>query len=290
MPNSAGAEARTRPLMLTFFGAHVLGRPVAVSSGSVIEVLGRVGLGEHAVRTSLNRMVKRGLLERHRQGRKMYFGLSAHAVEVLEDGRERIWRAGVVNRNWDGRWTLVGFSLPEDWRRERHDLRSRLIWAGFGPLQNGLWVAPGMVDVAAAVAGLGLEAHIRVFGGSVLPPTEVRDVLEQAFDVPAMAARYQAFLDRWDTTDGADRTSAGGAGGADRPEAAAGLPDDLARQLVLHSDWLELVRRDPHLPAEHLPEGWPAMRAEAVFRDLAGRWERPAAAEAARILDTLPLG
>ncbi|MWA06863.1 PaaX family transcriptional regulator [Actinomadura sp. LD22] len=271
--------------MLTFFGAHVLGRPVAVSAGSVIEVLGRVGLGEHAVRTSLNRMVKRGLLERHRQGRKMYFALSAHAAEVLEDGRERIWRADVVNRNWDGRWTLVGFSLPEDWRRERHDLRSRLIWAGFGPLQNGLWVAPGMVDVAAAVAGLGLEAHIRVFGGSLLPPTQVRDVLEQAFDVPAMAARYQAFLDRWDTAGDADR-----GGGAGCPDAAAGLPDDLARQLVLHSDWLELVRRDPHLPAEHLPEGWPAMRAEAVFRDLAGRWERPAAAEAARILDTLPLG
>ncbi|WP_243777112.1 PaaX family transcriptional regulator [Actinomadura nitritigenes] len=286
MPNSAGAEARTRPLMLTFFGAHVLGRPVAVSSGSVIEVLGRVGLGEHAVRTSLNRMVKRGLLERHRQGRKMYFALSAHAAEVLEDGRARIWRAGVVNRNWDGQWTLVGFSLPEDWRRERHDLRSRLIWAGFGPLQNGLWVAPGAVDVAAAVAGLGLESHIRVFGGSVLPPTEVRDVLEQAFDVPAMAARYQAFLDRWDTPGSGDGAAAGG----DCPDAAIGLPDDLARQLVLHSDWLELVRRDPHLPAEHLPEGWPAMRAETVFRDLAGRWERPAAAEAARILDTLPLG
>ena len=285
MPNSAAAEARTRPLMLTFFGAHVLGRPVAVSAGSVIEVLGRVGLGEHAVRTSLNRMVKRGLLERHRQGRKMYFALSAHAAEVLEDGRERIWRAGVVNRNWDGRWTLVGFSLPEDWRRERHDLRSRLIWAGFGPLQNGLWVAPGAVDVAAALAGLGLESHIRVFGGSVLPPTQVRDVLETAFDVPAMASRYQAFLDRWDTAGGGE-----GAGAADCQDAAAGLPDDLARQLVLHSDWLELVRRDPHLPAEHLPEGWPAMRAEAVFRDLAGRWERPAAAEAARILDTLPLG
>ncbi|MFB4302062.1 PaaX family transcriptional regulator C-terminal domain-containing protein [Actinomadura sp. NTSP31] len=273
MPESAAAEARAQPVMLTFFGVHLLGRPVAVSAGSVITVLDRVGIGEHAVRTSLNRMVKRGLLERHRQGRKMYFALTPHAVGVLEDGRERIWRAGVVNRRWDGQWTLVGFSLPEDWRRERHDLRSRLIWAGFGPLQNGLWVAPGLVDVAAAVAGLGLESHIRVFGGSVLAPTEVRDVLEQAFDVSVMGARYQAFVDRWDA-----------------PDAASGLPDDLARQLVLHSDWLELVRRDPHLPAEHLPADWPAVRAEAVFRDLAERWAPPAAAEAARILDTLPLG
>jgi phenylacetic acid degradation operon negative regulatory protein len=272
MPEPA-VEARTQPVLLTFFGAHVLGRSVAVAAGSVIAVLGRVGIGEHAVRTSLNRMVKRGLLERHRQGRKMYFALTPHAVGVLEDGRERIWRAGVVNRHWDGQWTLVGFSLPEDWRRERHDLRSRLIWAGFGPLQNGLWVAPGLVDVAAALAGLRLDSHVRAFGGSVLPPTQVRDVLEQAFDVAAMGARYQAVLDRWDGED-----------------AASGLPDDLARQLVLHSDWLQLVRRDPHLPVEHLPADWPAMRAEAVFRDLAGRWARPAAAAAKQILDTVPLG
>ncbi|MEU2129889.1 hypothetical protein [Streptomyces sp. NPDC018352] len=33
--------------------------------------------------------------------------------------------------------------------------------------------------------------------------------------------------------------------------------DDLGRQLLLHTDWLDLVRRDPHLP-----EDWPTARAE----------------------------
>lgn len=179
----SGPEPRTQSLMLTFFGAHVLGRPIAVSSGSVIAALGRLGSTEEAVRTTLNRMVKRGLLERRRQGRKTYFGLTPHAVQVLTDGRDRIWRTGAVNRDWDGRWTMVGFSLPEAWSRERHDLRSRLIWAGFGPLQNGLWVAPARVDVREMVAGLGLEPYLRVFRAEVETPTDVREVLEQAFDV-----------------------------------------------------------------------------------------------------------
>ena len=34
----------------------------------------------------------------------------------------------------------------------------------------------------------------------------------------------------------------------------ADAPDDLARQLLLHTEWLQLVRQDPRLPAEHLPE------------------------------------
>lgn len=266
--SSTEPSPRPQSLMLTFFGIHVLGRDLAVSSGSVIDALGRVGVTEEAVRSTLTRMVGRGLLERHRQGRKMYFALTPRAVSVLQDGHDRVWRRGAANLDWDGQWTLVGFSLPEAWRRERHDLRSRLTWGGFGPLQNGLWVAPGSVDVAALLDDLGLDAYLRVFRGTVLKPTEVPTILETAFDTAAIAAEYHAFLRRW---------SGPGAGGA----------DPLGSQLLLHTDWLELVRSDPHLPAEHLPSDWPAIGAEEVFHALAEEWEGEARAEAERTLDTV---
>ncbi|OLE27146.1 MAG: PaaX family transcriptional regulator [Catenulispora sp. 13_1_20CM_3_70_7] len=259
---------RPQSLMLTFFGIHVLGRDLAVASGSVIDALGRAGVTEEAVRSTLTRMVRRGLLERHRQGRKTYFALTPHAVAVLQDGHDRVWRRGAANRDWDGQWTLVGFSLPEAWRRERHDLRSRLTWGGFGPLQSGLWVAPGSVDVASLLGELGLDAHLRVFRGAVGKPTEVAAVVESAFDTRAIAAEYHEFLDRW---------SSRGAEGA----------DPLGRQLLLHTDWLELVRRDPHLPTEHLPSDWPAIRAEELFHTLAQTLAATAHSEAARVLDTI---
>ncbi|HEY0578623.1 MAG TPA: hypothetical protein VGD73_31350, partial [Pseudonocardia sp.] len=62
----------------------------------VIQVFDRVGISEEAVRSTLTRMVKRGLLTRHRNGRRVYFGLSARATEVLEDGARRVWQAGAV--------------------------------------------------------------------------------------------------------------------------------------------------------------------------------------------------
>lgn len=265
-------SARPQSLMFSFLGIYVLGRGTAVHSGSVIDVFARLGVSEEAVRSTLARMVKRDLLVRHRRGRKVYLGLTAHAAQVLTDGRRRVWETGVVNRSFDGTWTLVGFSLPDSRRSTRHDLRSRLVWDGFGPLQSGLWIAPGVRDVGEILAPLDLGDSVTVLTARALAPTEAADLVRKAFDIEQIAGRYLAFLARWDTG---------------RPLPAA--PDDLARQLLLHTDWLQLVRQDPHLPAEHLPAGWPAIRAEQVFHTLAHEYEPRARKLADAVLDELAL-
>ncbi|MFC9618769.1 PaaX family transcriptional regulator C-terminal domain-containing protein [Streptomyces sp. NPDC056930] len=89
-----------------------------------------------------------------------------------------------------------------------------------------------------------------------------------AFDVDAIAEGYRSFLVRW----------------GDGP-APAEARDDLGRQLLLHTDWLDLVRRDPYLAAEHLPGEWPAARAETLFRELAARFAPGASRIAEEILD-----
>ncbi|MFG1616119.1 PaaX family transcriptional regulator [Nonomuraea wenchangensis] len=263
---------RPQSLMFSFLGIYVLDRGVAVYSGSVIDVFARLNVSEEAVRSTLARMVKRNLLIRHRQGRKVYFGLAPHAAEVLKDGRRRVWETGAVNRDWDGTWTVVGFSLPDSRRSTRHDLRSQLIWNGFGLLQNGLWIAPGEKDVTGIIASLELGDHVTVLTASAFKPTETADLVRKAFDIERIAGRYRAFLTQWDV-----------------PRPLPGAPDDLARQLLLHTDWLQLVRQDPHLPAAHLPPDWPAIRAEQLFQVLAREYETRAAEQAAAILDELPV-
>ncbi|ETK36922.1 PaaX family transcriptional regulator [Microbispora sp. ATCC PTA-5024] len=263
---------RPQSLMFSFLGIYVLHRRTAVYSGSVIDVFARLGVSEEAVRSTLARMVKRTLLTRYRRGRKVYFGLTAHAADVLEDGRRRVWETGAVNRDWNGTWTVVGFSLPDSRRSTRHDLRSRLIWNGFGLLQSGLWIAPGTKDVTGILASLDLGDHVTVLTASAFKPTEAADLVRKAFDIEQIARRYRSFLAQWDV-----------------PRPLPEAPDDLTRQLLLHTDWLQLVRQDPHLPAEQLPEDWPAIRAEQVFHTLARDYEQPAAKLAAAVLDELDL-
>lgn len=267
-----GPQPRPQSLMLTFFGNHVLERgELGVYSGSIIDVLGRVGVGEQAVRSTLTRMVNRGLLQRQREGRKMFFGLTPQATRVLIDGRTRIWKQGAVNDDWDGSWTLLGFSLPDSWKRQRHDLRSRLTWSGFGALYSGLWIAPGHVDVSATVAELGLTAHVKIFHAQASEVTDIEQMIRDTWDLESIAARYVTFDKRW---------SAHLGNGPD--------DDPIGTRLRLVSEWLWTIRTDPRLPSRHLPPAWPARTAQETFHQVANQ-THPALTAAQATLETTPL-
>ena len=259
--------------MLTFLGDQVLGRGVRVYTGSVIEVFRSVGVGEQATRSTLTRMVGRGLLHRQREGRRTYVGLTARSEAILRDGERRIWGTGAVNRDWDGTWTLLGFSLPESWQRQRHDLRSQLTWAGFGPLFSGLWLAPGEVDVSPLVGELGLGARVKVFRAHADSGMDIGAMIEETWELPELASRYEEFTERWQ--------------GREDP-----LPepeDALVLRLRLHTEWLRIIRGDPRLPVKHLPDDWPAERAEKTFRTVHDRLTPLAREASGRLLDLVPV-
>ena len=271
---AGGGALRPQSLMLTFLGNFVLGAGLCVYSGSIIEVFGRTGVGEHATRSTLARMADRGLLLRQREGRRVYFGLTDRAAAILRDGEDRIWKQGAVNDDWDGTWTLLAFSLPEAAQRRRHDLRSQLTWAGFAPLIGGLWIAPGHADISAIGADPELGPHVTVFRSTADPATDVDRMVRDTWDLTAQAAGYAAFRDRWSAfADGA---------------AAPGL-DELAVKLRLLTEWLHLVRSDPYLPVRHLPQDWPAAGAQDVFRRADARVAAAAQASAEAQLDTVPV-
>ncbi|WP_078942877.1 PaaX family transcriptional regulator [Streptomyces viridochromogenes] len=274
-PDSPGGpQPRPQSLLLAFFGDHVLEEgPLCVYSGSIIDVLGRVGVGEQAVRSTLTRMVGRGLLHRQRQGRRMYFGLTPHATQILHDGRKRVWEASAVNDDWDGTWTLLGFSLPEAWQRQRHDLRSRLTWSGFGALYSGLWIAPGGVDVSEIVAELGIAAHVKIFHARADDATDVDLMIRDTWDLETIAARYTAFENRWITH---------------VTHAVHPPVDPLATHLRLVAEWLGTIRTDPRLPVRHLPADWPARSAEKTFRRITEQTGEPGRRVAAEVLETMP--
>jgi phenylacetic acid degradation operon negative regulatory protein len=266
------AGVRPQTLMLTFLGDTVLGREIAVFSGSYLAVMDRLGVSEEATRSTLTRMVRRGLLARHRRGRRMYFGLTPRATAVLTEGKQRLWQTGAVNRDDGERWTLLGFSLPESRRDDRHLLRSRLRWAGFGPLRSGLWIAPGVVDAATVVTDRRLLDHVLVFHATPAAPTDIGQMVRDAYDLPALAARYDQFIRRWDA-----------------PEPLPVAPDDLARRTWLVSEWLLLLRDDPQIPLRYLPPDWPAVEAEQVFQRRHTELEPHARRMADELIDAIDL-
>jgi phenylacetic acid degradation operon negative regulatory protein len=269
-PSSDPAAARPQSLLFTLLAEHMLDRDLAVFAGSFIEVLGRVGVGEHATRATLVRMTERGLLEGQRHGRKIYYRMTPRLVAILNGGRERIWHSGVVNTREDGAWTMLTFSLPEALRKKRHDLRSRLSWAGFGAMQNGVWIAPSEIDVSSIIDELDLSTQARVFHVRPSSPTIPGSVIRDTFDLESLAARYRAFTAHWQHRNARTET------------------DALVLTLRLSTEWLRIIRDDPRVPVHLLPPHWPAIEAQRLFRTLHGSHRKASEALANKLLDTAP--
>jgi DNA-binding transcriptional regulator PaaX len=261
---------RPETLLLTLFGDHVLDRGIAVSTGGVLTVLERLGVGEHTARATLSRMSHRGLLRTVRRGRQAFLGLTDHGTTVLRDGQRKL-DGDVVEAHWDGRWTLLTFSVPETRRADRHALRTRLGWFGFGPLRSGLWISTSATDISGVLAELDLAAHAEVFRAEACLWTDAARIAGEAWDLPGLAAGYDRFHRRW--TDGPSDDL-----------------DDLSRRVRLGAEWLQLIRRDPVLPLELLPPAWPGVHAAALFHTLRHQWVRPADKLATELFESIEDG
>jgi DNA-binding transcriptional regulator PaaX len=248
-PPGPAAAHRPQSLLLSFFGGLVLdaGLP-PLPSATLLNLLADLGVTEAAARATLKRMTQRGLLNRGQVGRTAEYSLTALAEDVLREARERVISPAPFEHP-DGEWTLLTYSVPESRRDLRHRVRARLTWAGFGGLRDGLWIAPGTVDVAAVLGRSDLADAAELadaFAARPLPGTDLDRLLHRAWDVPAVRDAHLWFIDTWS-----------------RPPQVFG---SVAQLTLLGADWLWLLRTDPGLPAAHLGPNWPAPTSDATHR------------------------
>ena len=156
---SPGAAAQRPPrLLLTLLGDYWWQRTEPLPSSAIVALLGEFGVSDSAARAALSRLTRNGLLVTSKTGRRTYSRLSSRAAAILDDGARRIFSFGAVNQPWDGMWSLVAFSIPEDNRAARDALRKQLRWLGFAPLYDGLWVSPRnhAAEVIGSLQDLGI--------------------------------------------------------------------------------------------------------------------------------------
>lgn len=242
---------RAEQLLLAFLGEVLLdGELEDVPTGVLIGLLGELGISEVSTRTTLARMVDRGLLHKARVGREVTFRATDACDHMLREAQGRVLADDPFAPLGTG-WTLVTFSVPESRRDVRHRVRATLTWAGFGLLRDGLWIAPGAVDVPAALATLDGdldEVELSAFRAFEIEGFSAARAVRAAWRIDHIRALHAEFLRTW---------------------GAAGVVQNPLRDLTaLAADWLALLRADPRLPAEHLTSPWPAAESARTFRRL----------------------
>lgn len=265
---------RPQDLVFTLYGEFLLrpARPVWV--GTLIQLLEPLGVRPASTRTVLSRMARKGWLEATRAGRHSYYGLSPRGRRLLEEGEARIYHPE-RDAAWDGDWTLVWYSIPEEQRSVRDRLRVRLSWLGYGSLGNGLWVSPHDTrdQVRAVADSLGVAERVELFRGRHGSGSDGAALVAQSWDLPGINARYEAFID----THVRDYLSLRDAG----TEGMSGREAFIRRFELVH-DFREFPLVDPFLPRVLHPADWGGECALALFEAYHTLLQRPSS----RYLDT----
>jgi phenylacetic acid degradation operon negative regulatory protein len=246
------AAQRPPRLLLTLLGDYWWQRTEPLPSAAIVAMLTEFGVTDSAARAALSRLTRSGLLVTSKTGRRTFARLSPRAAAILDDGARRIFSFGVANQPWDGLWSVVAFSIPEDNRATRDALRKQLRWLGFAPLYDGLWISPR--DHAAEVIGylkdLGVSTAT-AFRATSVPGDS--DIPARAWDLDGLRGQYEHFIGF------AARLRDTTAAGAVSPR------DALVARTRVMDEWRAFPGLDPDLPAELLPPRWPRPTARELF-------------------------
>jgi phenylacetic acid degradation operon negative regulatory protein len=254
--NPLGGGQRTprpRALVWDLFGDHLRyvgdGR---IPMRALSALLGVFGVGDSTSRVVLARMRRERWFDTYRSGRLSSYALTGRALALLDEGRSRIFGRGTSA--WDGLWRMVIYAVPEPDRSQRDQLRKVLGWHGFGPLASATWISPHpRLDVIAEALQERSAGRFDLLESRALDRAVDREMARRCWDLDALAREYAGLLARYEKLPPLT--------------ALAALPGDqaLRQQVELVTSYRTLPFRDPDLPGELLPEGWPGRRVHEIF-------------------------
>lgn len=253
---------RTQSMIFTVYGDYVRYRGGEIWVGSLIRLMKELGFSEQAVRSALSRMCQRGWLQRVKVGKRSFYSMTPTSSRLLEEGAQRIYYFQQRARQWDGRWHVITYSIPERKRGVREKLRKELTWLGYGALSYGTWISPhnSRREVERVVQELKVKRFVEVFSARHEGFATSQELVSRCWNLEEINRRYAAFLDKY------------------RPRYQSFLhrlqngeevppAECFVERVMLIHEYRKFPFFDPEIPQELWPEGWLAGEAAKLFEN-----------------------
>lgn len=251
---------QTQFLIFTLFGDYVIYRGGTLWTSSLLALMACLDVGERALRSALSRMTGKGWVKSRKKGRMSQYTLTPRGRALLERGAQRIFEP--VLTDWDQRWHLVVYSLPEKKRRQRHVLRKQLTWLGFGHLAPGTWCSPHDrgAELAELFSDLQVEPYVDVFNGRYRGPCSNEELAHRCWDLASIGVQYEDFMAKHEPGY-LECLHQIQRGRAIEPQ------NCFVNRFWLTRDYMTFPQRDPNLPTSLLPPDWIGLKARQLFDD-----------------------
>jgi phenylacetic acid degradation operon negative regulatory protein len=240
---------KARSSLFTLFGEFVHPRGDVVWVGTMIAWMQALGFSEPAVRAAVSRAQRTGWLSVQKIGRKSYYALTPEVRWRVHNAVGRLYQP--LEPDWDGRWRLLTYSIPESRKEARDQFRKELLILGFGAWQNGVWLSPNDTTEAALTLARAhqLEPYVDVFVAERFGQHSNLEVVQQVWDVSALNGRFEVFLQAFSSLP---------------------LPDSPQAAFCVYAQMLHEYRKflflAPDLPSALQPELWRSREAALLFR------------------------
>ena len=181
----------------------------------------------HNFKRLIHKLKYKGYLEK----KKDYYKITQIGREKLNQTLPKYQK----DRPWDGKLYLITYDIPEERKKDRDYLRRYLRKIGGGMLQHSVWLTPynpkGLVVDFVRQTGLGgLILVSELKEGSGIGGRDIFQVVEEVYKLDKLNQEYWRFIER--------------------------VEDKKLSGVELMMDYLAMLKKDPQLPFDLLPQDW----------------------------------
>lgn len=199
--------------------------------------------------------LKTGCIEKIIKGGRPYFRLTSRGKEkTYRDFSLSKWQ----EKKWDGKWRVVIFDIEEKSRKKRDLLRLKLRELGFGMIQESVWISPYdiIVDFREFVRAVGLADQVFALEVSGLLAGDEKSLAAKIWHLEKINDDYKDLFEILTKLHDRVKMSRGEKEREEERKKEGEKAEAEEEIKKRRGEYLEILRKDPCLPKELLPEDW----------------------------------
>ena len=192
----------------------------------------------------ISSLIKEGLIEKTEQG----------AYKLSEKGFLEIVLKfpffRFLRKEWDGKWRIISYEIPEVKRHLRDRLRREMEGWGLGPWHRSFWITPHPIieNLRDLVLGKEEEKYIQAFEANhSFGDREI--LINKVWKTKELEKRYKELFKIWH-------------------DIVASQQDPFLKFKKITAHYVSLLKIDPGLPKELVGERWISFEAWDIFKEI----------------------
>lgn len=249
--------SNTQSMIFTIYGDYISHYGNKIWIGSLIRLLKEFGHNEQSVRVAMSRMMKQGWLESEKKGNKSYYFLTTRGEARMEEAANRIFK--FTPNDWDGKWRMLIYAIPEEKRQVRDELRKELLWSGFGSFSNGCWISPNNLEKQAEllIEKYDIQNYVDFFVSEYHGPQTNKSLVEKGWPLQEIDGKYKKFIAAYSNQFIVHQSMMNDGRLTDA--------ECFVERTNLVHEYRKFLFTDPGLPKELLPKIWSGNHAALLF-------------------------